>query len=513
MLRYLASPDSDLRSAAFLRSRFVRISDRALQSLAPRIALALTTSSDAVLDGLGPEDCLVLAKAREAARRWLALADRLPPAELLEMILDETAYVFETRGVRFRQARENLKKMRGMIRRLQNRGYATLSRVADHLDRLTAGDESNAVIDAGDSVSLMTIHAAKGLEFPVAFVVNLSKGTGGRRPAIRVVSEGEDGEAWLSVGDFQSEADADARAKDREETKRLLYVALTRARDRLYLASEVKDARWRAFGGSLGDVVPAGLKGAFEAASLSPESGRVEWTAASGRQHALRICPVPAQTSDEPMPSQESRRDTAEAPRDQLDPLVDTAAVPRLAITAELEPARPVPARRGEASGSSRSLSGTLVHRLFERAGRGLSKDSDRAGLEAELTRLLTSEEHAEVEDLPALISGAGDAYLALCAQPDLAAALEGGDALFEVPFSVRPAASQPILRGTFDCVVRRRDGGITVLELKTGRPTPQHMQQLSMYLTAARALFPESAVDGKLVYAHLDRRPLDPER
>ena len=81
------------------------------------------------------------------------------------------------------------------------------------------------------------------------------------------------------------------------------------------------------------------------------------------------------------------------------------------------------------------------------------------------------------------------------------------------MPFSVRPAASQPILRGTFDCVVRRRDGCVTVLELKTGRPTPQHEQQLSMYLTAARALFPQARVDGKLVYAHLDRRALDPKR
>ena len=69
-----------------------------------------------------------------------------------------------------------------MIRRVQNRGYATLSRLAEHLDRLTAGDESNAVIDAGDSVSLMTIHAAKGLEFPVVFVVNLSRGTGSGAP-------------------------------------------------------------------------------------------------------------------------------------------------------------------------------------------------------------------------------------------------------------------------------------------------------------------------------------------
>ena len=66
--------------------------------------------------------------------------------------------------------------MRGLMRRIQNRGYATLPRIADHLDSLTAGDESNAVIDALDAVNLMTVHAAKGLEFPVVFVVNLSKG-------------------------------------------------------------------------------------------------------------------------------------------------------------------------------------------------------------------------------------------------------------------------------------------------------------------------------------------------
>ena len=76
-----------------------------------------------------------------------------------------------------------------MIRRVQNRGYATMSRLADNLERMTAGDESNAVIDAGDSVSLMTIHAAKGLEFPVVFLVNLSKGTGNRRPPIRVIRD------------------------------------------------------------------------------------------------------------------------------------------------------------------------------------------------------------------------------------------------------------------------------------------------------------------------------------
>ena len=62
------------------------------------------------------------------------------------------------------------------------------------------------------------------------------------------------------------------------------------------------------------------------------------------------------------------------------------------------------------------------------------------------------------------------------------------------------------ILRGTFDCLIHRRDGGITVLELKTGKPAPEHDQQLEMYLTAARAMFPGMPVEGKLVYAHAVR-------
>ena len=289
LLRYLAAPESNLRAAAFLRSRFVRLSDPALQALAPNLAFALSGRS-VDLAALDREDRLVLERTRQSVARWLGLVDRLPPAEVLELVLDETAYMFETQGPRVRQARENLKKIRAMIRRVQNRGYATMARLAEHLERLTAGDESNAVIDAGDSVSLMTIHAAKGLEFPVVFVVNLSRGTGGRRHAIRVVSDAEHGQAWLSVGDFQSEADADAKAKDREETKRLLYVALTRARDRLYLASEIKDARWRAFGGSLGDILPAGVKARFEAASLSPAPETTEWAAASGHVHTFRVC-------------------------------------------------------------------------------------------------------------------------------------------------------------------------------------------------------------------------------
>ena len=99
--------------------------------------------------------------------------------------------------------------------------------MAAHLDRLAVGDEANAAIDALDAVNLMTVHASKGLEFPVVFLVNLSRGSGSRRDPVRVVADPSGIGGGVAIGDFQSEADDDSRAKEREETKRLLYVALT----------------------------------------------------------------------------------------------------------------------------------------------------------------------------------------------------------------------------------------------------------------------------------------------
>src|SRR6185295_4039158 len=150
--------------------------------------------------------------------------------------------------------------------------------------------------------------------------------------------------------------------------------------------------------------------------------------------------------------------------------------------------------------------------RLFERRGTTLAARLEQdASLSDELIRLIRDEETADLEDLDKVVAQARDAYVALCAHPALAAVLASGESTFEVPFSVRIAGSQRILRGTFDCLVRRADGGVTVVELKTGKAIPEHEQQLETYLAAARALFPGTAVEGKLIYAHqprLDHRP-----
>jgi ATP-dependent helicase/nuclease subunit A len=224
---------------------------------------------------------------RADVARWLTFVDRLPPADLLRRVFDDTDYRRETGGPRHAQARENLKKLAAMVRRFQNRGYATLARVADHLEELAVGDESNAAIDATDAVSLMTVHASKGLEFPVVFVVNMNRGTGNSRAPIRVVAD-INGEASVAIADYQSDADEDAGARDREETKRLLYVALTRARDRLYLAGVVARGAFRPTRGSLGEVLPASFRDLFVRAA-SPDGEALTWQGGDTRVHEFRV--------------------------------------------------------------------------------------------------------------------------------------------------------------------------------------------------------------------------------
>ena len=118
LLRYLADPPSDLRAAAFLRSRIVRLSDDAVapiwrRDLADALARRARCRADAARLRLTDEDRACLSALRAAVPRWLSLVDRMPPADLLDRVLAETAYAYETARAARLQARENLKKLRG----------------------------------------------------------------------------------------------------------------------------------------------------------------------------------------------------------------------------------------------------------------------------------------------------------------------------------------------------------------------------------------------------------------
>jgi hypothetical protein len=98
-----------------------------------------------------------------------------------------------------------------------------------------------------------------------------------------------EGQPSIAIADFQSDADEDAQAREREETKRLLYVAMTRGRDRLYLTATLKDGVCRMGRGSLGEVLPSSLRDLFAQAVPGDEDRHLDWRAADERAHRVRV--------------------------------------------------------------------------------------------------------------------------------------------------------------------------------------------------------------------------------
>ncbi len=85
LLRYLADPLSNMRAAALLRSRIVRLSDAGVAALAPAPCACRSGSRTAAAAGRSATTTRrVLARLREAVPRWLSLVDRLSPLELLD---------------------------------------------------------------------------------------------------------------------------------------------------------------------------------------------------------------------------------------------------------------------------------------------------------------------------------------------------------------------------------------------------------------------------------------------
>ena len=125
--------------------------------------------------------------------------------------------------------------------------------------------ESEAPVEseALDAVRLMTIHRAKGLEFPIVCVADLGRGPLRAAPLIRIGRDGRFGLRLAEPGtgrrepalDYRSLGEEQQRFEDEEE-RRLYYVAMTRARERLVLSGAARLRPWGG-GGPIGWIGPA----------------------------------------------------------------------------------------------------------------------------------------------------------------------------------------------------------------------------------------------------------------
>jgi ATP-dependent helicase/nuclease subunit A len=493
LLRYLAAPDSNLRAAEFLRSRLVRLSDAGLARLAPRLSEALRAEGfDVTGAGLDAADLQVLTLARAGAARWLAMTDRVSPSELVDAILRDSAYMFELRGRRLDQARENLKKMRALIRRIESRGYATLGRIAEYFETLRAGDESHAVVEAVGCVNLMTIHAAKGLERPIVFVVNLHLPGRGRSSAFSVIERGPTGDPEVAFGSTDATRVEDAR--EREELRRLLYVAVTRARDRLYLAAEVDESlRVRRRANSLASLLPATLLELFgTAATSASDVGDVEWASGSST-FAFAVC----RAGSPGMAVDDTRDRPSERPA--LEPDVATIASVEPSIVAATDADEGFTRVVAPDASVTDRLVGTAVHRLFQRQP---APDLPESGIADLVEQLMRPDELVDLADVKTLSRSAAALYARFRENPEITALLAEGMCLYELPFSFHPPGRAGVLvRGRIDCIVVRPNGAVTVVEFKTGRPRPEHERQVALYREALQAIWPNREIQTRVLY------------
>jgi ATP-dependent exoDNAse (exonuclease V) beta subunit len=109
--------------------------------------------------------------------------------------------------------------------------------------------------------------------------------------------------------------------------------------------------------------------------------------------------------------------------------------------------------------------------------------------------------ERGSLPDADAVVIEALTVWRSLGAREDVKSLLAAGNRTYEVPFSLHDPVTASILRGTIDCLVHQPDGRVVVVEFKTGARQLEHEKQLATYVTAAGALFPDSTVDGVLVY------------
>lgn len=440
------------------------------------------------------------ARAQALADRALAERDRDAFA-FVSGLLNRTDGEGVTGRVRMlerlgREAAEALDETLSLILSLDRQGISDLETVLDRLEAAEVEVKRDLEGPRGE-VRIMTVHGAKGLEAPVVFLPDTTARAGARGTALfEVAVEVEEGltpppAGWLmgSKKDEDCPALAAARAAreqaSADESLRLLYVGLTRARDRLVIMGRGMAKPKEGFAeGSWWDLICQTFDGLAGVHDLDDKRRRY----GPAPMSVLRA--VPAVPSRQALPDWTH---TAPSP----DAGLRARAPSRLAEVGEdAGPPSPSPLDRGRDGRLSRLRRGTLIHRLLERLP-DLPATDRRAAADRLLAREpgLTPGQIAEMR---------GAAFGVL--EDDRFAAVFGPGSRAEVALT---GTVQGIAwSGRMDRLVVLPDR-VLVIDYKTQRPAPDHIDrtdpahllQMAAYVALLRRLYPERTVEAALVW------------
>jgi len=243
LLRAVANPWDDASLAGLLRSPAFGLPDAGLYALR-QDGISLYQSLQAPPEGLPDDFVSILERAREFIASFHPQAGKISVGQLLEDILAWTDYVAILAATQRRMER-NIAKLLENAR--ENRGV-TLDAFLELVDELrdVGAREGEAQIEASGSVQLMTVHKAKGLEFPIVVLADAGY-SGNTRPGAAYLFpqtgltprfDRLPGNSLLF--NLAKILDQDQQSA---ELARLLYVGMTRAKDRLIINGHTTDSK------------------------------------------------------------------------------------------------------------------------------------------------------------------------------------------------------------------------------------------------------------------------------
>ena len=207
-LRLIIQPADDLAFERIVNQPKRGIGDKALATIhaharAMQQPLLLAAASILGTDELTPQARRSLTNFVADIARWREMSATLSHPELARIMLDESGYTAMLQADRSAESAGRLENLAELTRAMEE--YESLQAFLEHVSLVMDNDESRQ----GERVTIMTIHAAKGLEFDIVYLAGWEEGV---FPSQRALDEG--GLASL------------------EEERRLAYVAITRARRR-----------------------------------------------------------------------------------------------------------------------------------------------------------------------------------------------------------------------------------------------------------------------------------------